>query len=215
LELEASPWKEYKTPEGKKYYHNAATSTTVWSAPEEYQAILDQLEEEQKALAAAAAAAAAQQSSVVSSTTPSTPLKTPTPLSSSAVSTPSPLRHQTNMNGMQTITSPLPPQHGAGAQPPFHAPPHNGPVAGRPGFGYPPSNQQQQPPGGARPPRFQQSFVPPSADRGARNQNSVEFDTKEEAEQAFKSMLKETVWKLFTLESGGVILLTLVWFIEI
>jgi pre-mRNA-processing factor 40 len=209
LELEASPWKEYKTPEGKKYYHNSATSTTVWTAPEEYQAILDQLEEEQKTLAAQAAASSSQQPA--SPTTPSTPLKPPTPLmsSSSTVSTPSPLRQQTNINGMQTIASPvapLPQLHMNGSVPPFMPLPHNGPMTARPPFGHPPPphHQHQQQPGGSRPPpRFQQSFVPPAGDRDrdrsrGHNNNAnetPEFHTKEEAEQAFKNLLKETVRK--------------------
>lgn len=31
-----SPWKEYLTPEGKKYYHNAQTKETVWDMPADH-----------------------------------------------------------------------------------------------------------------------------------------------------------------------------------
>ncbi|KAG0044771.1 hypothetical protein BGZ83_009962 [Gryganskiella cystojenkinii] len=212
LELEESPWKEYKTPEGKKYYHNSSTSTTVWTAPEEYQALLDQLEEEQKQLAAVAAASAASASPSQPSTSPTTLMKPPMPLSASAVSTPSPLRHQTNMNGLQTtaaIGSPVAPhpdmaRHSGPGAAPFLAPLHNGPIGGvRPPY---PSQQGVQRP----PQRFQQSFggPPPSRNLTLINSNSnansnnnstnnsvsdtPDFDTKEEAEEAFKNLLKET-----------------------
>jgi len=29
-------WKEYTTPDGKKYFHNTKTGKTQWEMPEEY-----------------------------------------------------------------------------------------------------------------------------------------------------------------------------------
>ncbi|KAF9438329.1 PRP40 pre-mRNA processing factor 40 [Entomortierella beljakovae] len=186
LALESSPWKEYTTPEGKKYYHNSATKETVWTVPDDYKILLDQLEEETKAKEAAAAAA---------TTTPQPLAKPLTPTSSSAVSTPSPLRHQTIIPGNQ----PTPVQAQQQQPPPsipiqnqnpmqnINAPPSFMP---RPRPPYP--LQQQQ---GPRP-RYQQSFIPDNsgANRGReKNPNETpEFSTKEEAEEAFKNMLKET-----------------------
>ncbi|KAG0371274.1 hypothetical protein BC939DRAFT_503074 [Gamsiella multidivaricata] len=191
LALEASPWKEYTTPEGKKYYHNAATKETVWTVPEEYKALLDQLKEETKAKETAAPV--------------QPPVKPQTPTSSSVVSTPSPLRHQAIPPGTQPASSQLhhnpqlPPQQqiapiltrdhpGSDPMrsngPPFLTPQNPG---ARPPF----AHQQ-----GARPPRFQQSFVPSEGGSGRgrdRNMDEIpEFSTKEQAEDAFKNMLKET-----------------------
>lgn len=33
--FKGSNWKEYTTPEGKKYYSNLTTKATVWEVPEE------------------------------------------------------------------------------------------------------------------------------------------------------------------------------------
>ncbi|KAG0003344.1 PRP40 pre-mRNA processing factor 40 [Entomortierella chlamydospora] len=189
LALETSPWKEYTTPEGKKYYHNATTKETVWTVPDDYKALLDQLAEETKATEAATAAAA----------TPQISPKPLTPTSSSAVSIPSPLRHQAIIPGSQP--SPIPSQQ---QQPPPASlpmptiqgqdPARN--IGGPPLFmprTRPPYPLQQQP--GPRPPRFQQSFVPESGASRGREKNAndtPEFSTKEEAEEAFKNLLKET-----------------------
>jgi hypothetical protein len=34
--LKDCPWKEYTTPEGKRYYSNVKTKETVWEIPKEY-----------------------------------------------------------------------------------------------------------------------------------------------------------------------------------
>ncbi|KAF8975772.1 PRP40 pre-mRNA processing factor 40 [Entomortierella lignicola] len=188
LALETSPWKEYTTPEGKKYYHNATTKETVWTVPDDYKALLDQLAEETKAKEAAAAVVA----------TPQTPTKPLTPTSSSAVSTPSPLRHQTVIPGAQS--SPIPSQqqqpqpsslqNNQGQDPMRNI---SGPPQFMPRTSRPPYPLQQQ--SGSRPPRFQQSFVPEGANNRGREKNAndtPEFSTKEEAEEAFKNLLKET-----------------------
>ncbi|KAG0275076.1 hypothetical protein BGZ95_009210 [Linnemannia exigua] len=215
LALEACPWKEYSTPEGKKYYHNAKSSETVWTAPEDYKTLVEELAEETKAkekasgpataalasgtnttatataTSASAAAVVASTSTTVVTPTPATPMTTLpvrplTPNSSSTVSIPSPLRHQAippashqhqhqqsgrDLNG---ATAFLPHQNPSFRQPPF---PH------------------QQ---GARPPRFQQNYVnmSHSAPRPSAQESEVtqtpEFATKQEAEDAFKGLLKET-----------------------
>ncbi|KAF9130092.1 hypothetical protein BGW39_003496 [Mortierella sp. 14UC] len=215
LALEACPWKEYSTPEGKKYYHNAKSSETVWTAPEEYKTLVDELAEETKAKEKApgsvatastsgtnttsttattsASTAAAAASSITAVVTPipvtsmtTLPVRPLTPNSSSTVSIPSPLRHQAippashqyqhqqsgrDLDGATTF---MPNQNSSFRQPPF---------------------PQQQ---GARPPRFQQTYVNmnQSVPRPSVQESEVtqtpEFATKQEAEEAFKGLLKET-----------------------
>ncbi|KAG0315760.1 hypothetical protein BGZ97_007870, partial [Linnemannia gamsii] len=220
LALEACPWKEYSTPEGKKYYHNAKSSETVWTAPEEYKTLFDALAEETKAKEKAAAAAAATtttaasgvaatstatSSAATSSSAPTTtavgtpasmatpmtslPVRPMTPNPSSTVSIPSPLRHQA-----------VPPashqhQHQQSSHPPRDL---NGPSSfmphQNPSFRQPPFPHQQ----GVRPPRFQQSFVPQESSttrvsvRESEVTQTPEFATRQEAEEAFKGLLKET-----------------------
>ncbi|KAK5821650.1 hypothetical protein F5H01DRAFT_290377 [Linnemannia elongata] len=221
LALEACPWKEYSTPEGKKYYHNAKSSETVWTAPEEYKTLFDELAEETKAkenasAAAAAAAAipapsgAATTSTATSATATATaalttasvvtpvPVTTPmtslpvrplTPNSSSTVSIPSPLRHQAippASHQRQHQQSSLPPRDLNG---PSSFMPHQ-----NPSFRQPPFQHQQ----GVRPPRFQQLFVPQEGNttrtsiRESEVSQTPEFATRQEAEEAFKGLLKET-----------------------
>ncbi|KAF9380271.1 hypothetical protein CPB97_008490 [Podila verticillata] len=172
LALEASPWKEYTTPEGKKYYHNAETKATVWTVPEAYKELLDQLADEK-----------AKEATI---TTPQ------------ATTAPSP-----------AIVSPTgsSPQVPATARPPMTAQPNSAPIA-RPDAVRPvlppaaSTYQPHRPPfasqQGPRPPRFQQSFVPggdgiPVSGSSTSNANQTpDFATKEEAEKAFKNLLKET-----------------------
>ncbi|KAF8987137.1 hypothetical protein BGZ52_005947 [Haplosporangium bisporale] len=174
LALEASPWKEYTTPEGKKYYHNAETKATVWTVPEAYKELLDQLADEKAKEA--------------TSTTPQ------------ATTAPSP-----------AIVSPSgsSPQVPATARPPVTAQPNPAPIA-RPDAVRPvlppaaSTYQPHRPPfasqQGPRPPRFQQSFVPGGDGITVSGSNSTtnnanqtpDFATKEEAEKAFKNLLKET-----------------------
>ncbi|KAG0309078.1 hypothetical protein BGZ98_005400 [Dissophora globulifera] len=204
LALETSPWKEYTTPENKKYYHNAATQETVWTVPEDYKVLLDQLAEETKARESAASATLNIPSSAQA------PPKSVTPTSSSAVSTPSPLRQQTLPHGSQS--SPATAAAGAIAggprgtqqQPPMMAMRDAGsdPAWSNSNMGFMPQNQAARGAfasshhAGGRPPRFQQSFVPQdgSGNRGRDRAAEAlpEFETKEEAELAFKNLLKET-----------------------
>ncbi|KAF9365807.1 PRP40 pre-mRNA processing factor 40 [Mortierella sp. NVP85] len=207
IALETSPWKEYTTSEGKKYYHNASTKETVWTVPEEYKILLDQLAEETRAKEAAAGPTqpvAPTLPAGATATSPQTPVKPLTPTSSSVVSTPSPLRHQAlPPSGAQSQPSapPLPPQPIASIGVPGSDPLRSS----APGF-MPPMNPSSRPPfshqQGSRPPRFQQSFVSDNSSggerhhhRGNRDRNldeTPEFSTKEEAEEAFKNLLKET-----------------------
>ncbi|KAG0210975.1 hypothetical protein BGX28_008683 [Mortierella sp. GBA30] len=189
--LESSPWKEYSTTEGKKYYHNATTSQTVWTVPEEYKALLDVIAEEKKASLTPASASAATATS--KATMASKPL---TPTSSSAVSTPSPLRHQAIIPG-GAQPSPVPQQQQQ-QQPQLHG---RELTSGGPAFMPPQASAVGRPPfphQGSRPQRFQQSFVPSDSnnirvgDRTVNMNETPEFATKEEAEQAFKNLLKET-----------------------
>ncbi|KAI1318701.1 PRP40 pre-mRNA processing factor 40 [Mortierella claussenii] len=205
LALETSPWKEYTTPEGKKYYHNASTKETVWTVPEDYKILLDELAEEAKAKGSTTLATSASPLSI------QIPVKPQTPTSSSMVSTPSPLRHQATLPGGGQL-SPVPnnpPQHQIshppqqqGQQAPLvgmrdHSGPESLRATGPPSFA-PPHLSSRPPfshPHGPRPPRFQQSFVSPEAGGRGRERNpneTPEFSTKEEAEEAFKNLLKET-----------------------
>jgi pre-mRNA-processing factor 40 len=40
--LSQSPWKEYSSPDGRKYWHNAETNKTTWEMPEVYKAAQSQ-----------------------------------------------------------------------------------------------------------------------------------------------------------------------------
>lgn len=40
--LARQPWKEFKTPEGRKYWNNPQTGKSVWEMPPEYKEALDQ-----------------------------------------------------------------------------------------------------------------------------------------------------------------------------
>ena len=40
--LANQPWKEYTTPEGRKYWANAETKQSVWEMPEAYKSALAQ-----------------------------------------------------------------------------------------------------------------------------------------------------------------------------
>ncbi|KAF9192850.1 PRP40 pre-mRNA processing factor 40 [Haplosporangium sp. Z 767] len=208
LALEASPWKEYSTPEGKKYYHNANTSKTVWIIPEEYKALLDEVEDEKKTkdpatmtgVSSTATTPVATQTQAA--TTPAVPVTSVTPTksqsfvsSTSAVSTPSPLRHQAVAPGAQPTQPHLQQQQ----QPPsMHGRDHRGPEPFMP----PQHHLSQRPPfphqQGPRQPRFHQGF-------GSSDNNNIrarertmhvneipDFATKEEAEEAFKNLLRET-----------------------
>ncbi|KAF9425218.1 PRP40 pre-mRNA processing factor 40 [Podila epigama] len=179
LAFEASPWKEYTTPEGKKYYHNATTKETVWTVPAEYKELLDRLAEEK----------------AKDKNTASTP-QAVTPSSSTTLS-PAASTAVTPVIGSQPLT----PSHAniapigrpeavplSGLPPPASTyQPHR-----------PPFTPQQQAP---RPQRFQQSFVPAVTESipatgtngaGVSVTKIPEFATKEEAEKAFKNLLKET-----------------------
>ncbi|KAF9331383.1 hypothetical protein BG006_005749 [Podila minutissima] len=170
LALEASPWKEYTTPEGKKYYHNAATKETVWTVPEAYKELLDQLADEK-----------AKESTTATSTTSTTP-QTTTP--SPAIVSPSSLQVPAT-SGYVPVNSIVKPDAGRPVLPPAASTyqPHRPPFA----------SQQ-----GPRPPRFQQSFVagsdgtPTSSTIASHSNQTPDFATKEEAEKAFKNLLKET-----------------------
>lgn len=59
LLLSTCPWKEFKTPEGKPYFHNSTTKETVWKVPDELQRIREQLEADQQQREAPAATTAA------------------------------------------------------------------------------------------------------------------------------------------------------------
>ncbi|KAG0030861.1 hypothetical protein BGZ82_007267 [Podila clonocystis] len=171
LALEASPWKEYTTPEGKKYYHNAATKETVWTVPEAYKELLDQLADEKAQESTTAATAI----SITPAT--ATPSHAILPLSSPQVPAKS---------AYVPAGSIVKPDAGRSVLPPAASTyqPHRPPFA----------SQQ-----GPRPPRFQQSFVagsdgtPVSGSNATSHSNQTpDFATKEEAEKAFKNLLKET-----------------------
>ncbi|KAG0022860.1 hypothetical protein BGZ81_008352 [Podila clonocystis] len=171
LALEASPWKEYTTPEGKKYYHNAATKETVWTVPEAYKELLDHLADEK---AKESTTAATDISTTPATATPSHAIL---PLSSPQVPAKS---------GYVPANSIVKPDAGRSVLPPAASTyqPHRPPFA----------SQQ-----GPRPPRFQQSFVagsdgtPVSGSNATSHSNQThDFATKEEAEKAFKNLLKET-----------------------
>ncbi|KAF9902086.1 hypothetical protein EC991_005292 [Linnemannia zychae] len=217
LALEACPWKEYSTPEGKKYYHNAKSSETVWTAPEEYKTLFDELAEETKAKGKASGSAAASTSgSNATSTTATTPASTATAAASSttAVVTPAPVTPMTSLpvrpltpNSSSTVSIPSPLRHQA--IPPASHQQHqhqhqqsgrdlNGAAAFMPhqnsSFRQPPFPNQQ----GARPPRFQQTYVnmnqsiPRPSVQDSEVTHTPEFSTKQEAEDAFKGLLKDT-----------------------
>ncbi|KAF9291602.1 PRP40 pre-mRNA processing factor 40 [Mortierella alpina] len=185
--LEACPWKEYSTPEGKKYYHNASTSQTVWTAPDEYKSLMENIAQEIKAAASTATAPGMGASAAAGSNAPSYPQSTKPLTPTSAVSTPSPLRHQAVPPGAQAAAAPQ--------QPPLG----RDPASGGSGFMPPQSSRPPYPPHqGHRPPRFQQSFVPSDSNNirvGERSVNvneTPDFATKEQAEEAFKKLLKDT-----------------------
>ncbi|KAF9956423.1 hypothetical protein BGZ72_002801 [Mortierella alpina] len=185
--LEACPWKEYSTPEGKKYYHNASTSQTVWTAPDEYKSLMDNIALEIKAAASTATAPGTGASAAAGSKAPSYPLPTKPLTPTSAVSTPSPLRHQAVLPGAQASAAPQ--------QPPLG----RDPASGGSGFMPPQSSRPPYPQHqGHRPQRFQQSFVPSDSNNirvGERSVNvneTPDFATKEQAEEAFKKLLKDT-----------------------
>jgi len=177
--------------------------------PEEHKILLEQLAEETKAKKAAAGPTQPVAPTLPAGTTgtsPQAPVNPLTPTSSSVVSTPSPLRHQaippSGAQPQPSTPSPLPPQPIASI-----AAPGSDPLrSSAPGF-IPPMNPSSRPPfphqQGPRPPRFQQSFVSDNSSggerhhhRGNRDRNldeTPDFATKEEAEEAFKNLLKETV----------------------
>ncbi|KAI8346809.1 hypothetical protein B0O80DRAFT_222600 [Mortierella sp. GBAus27b] len=215
IALETSPWKEYTTPEGKKYYHNATTKDTVWTVPEDYKVLLDQLAEETKAKEAAAATTAggaagsgSTPTAGATATSPQTPGKPLTPTSSSVVSTPSPLRHQaipptgTQIQPTSTSLPHNPPQPLSTVPIPVPGPGSDPLRASAPGF-ISPINPSSRPPfshqQGPRSQRFQSSFGSDNNSSGghhrSRDRNvdeTPEFATKEEAEEAFKNLLRET-----------------------
>ncbi|KAF9989784.1 hypothetical protein BGZ75_004961 [Mortierella antarctica] len=187
--LEACPWKEYSTPEGKKYYHNASTSQTVWTVPDEYKSLMENIALETKTAASTATTpgTGASAAAAAGSKAASYPLPTKPPTPTSAVSTPSPLRHQAVLPGAQASSAPQ--------QPPLG----RDPASGGSGFMPPQSSRPPYPPHqGHRPQRFQQSFVPSDSNNvrvGERNVNvneTPDFATKEQAEEAFKKLLKDT-----------------------
>ncbi|KAF9314415.1 hypothetical protein BG003_004182 [Podila horticola] len=172
LALEASPWKEYTTPEGKKYYHNAATKETVWTVPEAYKELLDQLADE-KAKESTTVTATIATSQAVTTTLP------PTIVSPSSPQVPA-------ATGYAPVGSIVKPDAVRSVLPPAASTyqPHR-----------PPFSSQQ----GPRPPRFQQSYVAGSDGTAISGSNATshsnqtpDFATKEEAEKAFKNLLKET-----------------------
>ncbi|KAF9576387.1 hypothetical protein EC968_008682 [Mortierella alpina] len=185
--LEACPWKEYSTPEGKKYYHNASTSQTVWTVPDEYKSLLENIALETKTAASAAAAPGTGASAAAGSKATSYPLPSKPLTPTSAVSTPSPLRHQAVPPGTQAPAVSQQPLLG------------RDPAIGGSGFMPPQSSRPPYPPHqGHRSQRFQQSFVPSDSNNirvGERSVNvneTPDFATKEQAEEAFKKLLMDT-----------------------
>lgn len=49
--LSNQPWKEYTTPEGKKYWYNTENRISSWEMPEPYKAALAQAQDTPKAAA--------------------------------------------------------------------------------------------------------------------------------------------------------------------
>jgi pre-mRNA-processing factor 40 len=41
IRLSKIPWKEYTTPEGRKYWNNSATGESVWTMPQAYKDALN------------------------------------------------------------------------------------------------------------------------------------------------------------------------------
>ncbi|KAF9581722.1 hypothetical protein BGW38_001160 [Lunasporangiospora selenospora] len=222
LALDSCPWKEYTTSEGKRYYHNAAVQETVWTMPEEYKTLLDQLPEDSKSKDSSATPNRGSVPSPAMMSGPgpeAMPVPVVAPprqqIPSSTVSTPSPLRHNISGGSQQHSPTPhqvqqLPPkpvQHLPPQQPP-HPHPHPGKPSGPmemtrngPPF-IPPQHSSRQPyphnTSGPRPPRFQPTGVnatpagsTPSSGGSGSNQ-IPDFATKDEAEAAFKNLLKET-----------------------
>ncbi|KAF9934417.1 hypothetical protein FBU30_002241 [Linnemannia zychae] len=131
-----------------------------------------------------------------------TPVVTPTPVTpmashpvrpltpnSSTVSIPSPLRHQAIPPASLQYQHQQPNLSGRDLNGPGFTPLQN------PSFRPPPFSHQQ----GARPPRFQQPFIPTETNttrastlRESEVNQTPEFATKQEAEDAFKGLLKET-----------------------
>ena len=64
----ALDWKEFTSPDGRKYYHNRKTKESKWTMPEEMKKAQEEKAAAAAAAPAAAAAAAAQKASAVSST---------------------------------------------------------------------------------------------------------------------------------------------------
>lgn len=46
----STPWREYTTKEGKKYYHNIATKRSIWDMPEEYRIYMEKKDSKIKEL---------------------------------------------------------------------------------------------------------------------------------------------------------------------
>ena len=64
----ALDWKEFTSPDGRKYYHNRKTKESKWTMPEEMKKAQEEKAATAAAAPAAAAASAAAKSPAVSST---------------------------------------------------------------------------------------------------------------------------------------------------
>jgi hypothetical protein len=81
----ASPWREYRSPEGKPYYHNKATGATVWTIPPEHAAAL--AAHEPKPVGASAATAVPAATATATATTTATSTTTSTVVAATTATT--------------------------------------------------------------------------------------------------------------------------------
>ena len=68
--LASQPWKEYQTPEGRKYYSNSETKQTVWEIPQQYKEALESAQPTPPSLPAAPAFVAGGSTALTSYSTP-------------------------------------------------------------------------------------------------------------------------------------------------
>ena len=73
--LASLPWKEYATPEGRKYYSNSETKQTVWDMPAEYKEALEATRAPPKLLPPAPTFVAGGSTALTNYSEPSTPFE--------------------------------------------------------------------------------------------------------------------------------------------